>query len=331
LSDSIGSNERPSREPPRWLTPLRADGIMLFAALIWGLGFIVQILGARHLGPLSFTGFRFGLAALMLVPFLVRNGVSRADVVGGLVAGTVMAVAAVLQQWGMGATTAANGGFITATYVIIAPFFATVLGQHVGWPVWCGVALVLPGLWFLSIEGDYAFHAGDPFVLACAVGWACHILLIGQWASRVSLINFACIQFAVTGALGLAFGLPIERPTMENVLAAGWAIVIAAIFPTVIAFMLQSVAQRVAPAAHSAILLSFEAVFAMIAGVVLLSEDVTNRKALGAALMFAGMVVAQRSAGGAPRKSTDADRQRSKLDVAPQPTPDRRAEERATD
>ena len=268
---------------------------MLLAALIWGLGFIAQIIGARHLGPLSFTGFRFGLAALLLAPFLLRNRPSRDDLVGGLSAGTVMALGAILQQWGMGSTTAANGGFITATYVVIAPLLAVVLGQRVRWPVWCGVALVLPGLWFLSIEGDFVVRSGDPIILACAVAWAVHILLMGHWAGRVNAVNFAGVQFAVTGAAGLALGLPIEAPAVANILAASGAIAFAAIFPTVIAFTLQAIAQRVAPAAHSAILLSLEAAFAMVAGAALLGEPVSSRKLLGAGLMLAGMLVAQRS------------------------------------
>jgi drug/metabolite transporter (DMT)-like permease len=64
----------------------------------------------------------------------------------------------------------------------------------------------------------------------------------------------------------------------------------------VIAFGIQTVAQRVAPASHSAILLSFEAVFAMIAGIAFLGEEATARKVLGASLMFAGMIVAQMQA-----------------------------------
>jgi drug/metabolite transporter (DMT)-like permease len=278
------------------LTPLGADALMLLAALIWGLGFIAQILGSKHLGPLSFTGLRFGLAALLLAPLVlqVRRGAwTRNDLVGGLIAGIVMAIAAILQQWGMGDTTAANGGFITSTYVVIAPFLAFVLGHRVRWPVWVGVALVLPGLWLLSITDGYHYRGGDPFVLACAFAWAAHILLVGHWAPKVDALRFTFLQFALTGLIGTVFGLGLERPTTDAIMNAGGALLFAAIFPTVIAFGLQTVAQRVAPPAHSAILLSFEAVVALIAGILLLGESATHRQMLGAALMFAGMLAAQ--------------------------------------
>lgn len=275
------------------LTPIAADGLMLLAALIWGLGFIAQRLGSEHLGPLTFTGLRFGLGALILAPFVLRHRFTRDELVGGGVAGAVLAVSAILQQWGMGATTAGNGGFITSTYVVIAPLIAMTLGHHVRWPLWAGIALVLPGLWFLSIEKDFTFQPGDPFIAACAFGWATHILLMGRWADRVDALRFTFLQFALTGVVSTAVGLPLERPSLDNVAAAGWALGFAALFPTVIAFGLQTVAQRVAPPAHSAILLSLEALFAMIAGVMVLDERLDRSKILGASLMFAGMLIAQ--------------------------------------
>lgn len=275
------------------LTPLTADSLMLLAALIWGLGFIAQILGARHLGPLTFTGLRFGLGALLIVPFAFRVRPGRNEIVGGCVGGVVLALAAILQQWGMGSTTAGNGGFITSTYVVIAPFLAILLGHRVRWPVWAGLAILLPGLWFLSIDGDFSMQPGDRWIAACAFGWAVHIHIVGHWAERVNALQFTCIQFAITGVVGTALGLAVERPTLAAVEGALGALLFAAVFPTVIAFGIQTVAQRVAPAAHSAILLSFEAVFAMLAGIAFLGEEATGRKVLGASLMFAGMIVAQ--------------------------------------
>lgn len=296
------------------LTPLAADALMLLAALIWGLGFIAQILGSRDLGPLTFTGLRFGLAALLLTPIVLRSRFTRTELVGGGVAGVVMAIAAVLQQRGMGSTTAGNGGFITSTYVVIAPFLSMIAGHRVRWPVWVGVALVLPGLWFLSIEKDFTLQPGDPYIAACAFGWATHILLIGRWADRVDALRFTFLQFAITGVVGVALGIPIERPELAAVQSASAALLFAAIFPTVIAFGLQAVAQRVAPPAHSAILLSFEALFAMIAGVVILHEQTTQTKLLGAGLMFAGMLVAQIR----PRRASAADGDGNRNERAPQ-------------
>ncbi|MDZ4755409.1 MAG: DMT family transporter [Phycisphaerae bacterium] len=275
------------------LTPLAADGLMLLAAFIWGVGFILQKYGSELLGAFTFTGLRFLLAALLLVPFLFRGRFTSKELTRGAICGAVMAVAAVFQQWGIKTTTVGNAGFITSMYVVIAPFIALAFGQQIRRSIWMGLALVLPGLWFLSIDSEFAVQSGDPKILACAVAWAVHILLVGRWTRDVDALRFAFLQFAITGVTATALGFTIDGPTRAQIDAAKWLIILAGIFPTCVAFTLQMIAQRTAPATHAAILLSLEAVFAMLAGVLLLSEDVTSRKLTGAALMLAGMIVAQ--------------------------------------
>ena len=59
------------------------------------------------------------------------------------------------------------------------------------------------------------------------------------------------------------------------------------------AFTLQILAQRHAPPAHAAILMSLESVFAALFGWLLLDERLGPRGLAGASLMFAGMLVSQ--------------------------------------
>ena len=40
---------------------LRADILMLFTAMIWGVSFVAQRLGMDAIGPFLFTGLRFAL------------------------------------------------------------------------------------------------------------------------------------------------------------------------------------------------------------------------------------------------------------------------------
>jgi drug/metabolite transporter (DMT)-like permease len=55
------------------LTPLRADAILLLAALLWGIAFVPQQLGMAHVGPLTFVGAKFALGALCMLPLLGRK------------------------------------------------------------------------------------------------------------------------------------------------------------------------------------------------------------------------------------------------------------------
>jgi drug/metabolite transporter (DMT)-like permease len=60
-----------------------------------------------------------------------------------------------------------------------------------------------------------------------------------------------------------------------------------------IAYTLQVVAQKDAPPAHATIIMSLEGVFAVIGGVLFLSEPLGPRGILGFALILSGMLATQ--------------------------------------
>ncbi|MBB5400700.1 drug/metabolite transporter (DMT)-like permease [Paraburkholderia sp. JPY162] len=51
---------------------LRANVLMLIAAMIWGSAFVAQRLSLDTIGPFLFTGLRFLLGALVVLTMIVR-------------------------------------------------------------------------------------------------------------------------------------------------------------------------------------------------------------------------------------------------------------------
>ena len=287
-------------------TTFKADALLLLAAVIWGTGFVAQRAGMEHVGPMTFTGIRFAIAFLVLLPILClrrqrepqtdsQTGAStrRIYLLGGTVAGGVLFIGVSLQQIGLIYTTAGKAGFITGLYVVIVPIIGFFLRHRVRSATWIGAGLSAVGLYFLSVRGSLEMNRGDWYVLACAFVWATHVLIIGRLSPRADPIRLAAMQFAITSVLGLTAALLIEGMTLENVLAAKWAILYGGIFAVGVGFTLQVVGQRDAPAAHAAILLSLEAVFAAVAGGLILSEVLSRRELFGCALMLAGVLVSQ--------------------------------------
>jgi drug/metabolite transporter (DMT)-like permease len=269
-------------------------------------GFVAQRHGAEVFGPFGYTGIRFSLGALLLLPFVLRSAppiegldrrATRREYLkwGGL-AGLVMAIAAILQQAGMEETTAGHGGFITSLYVLFTPLLAILVGRAVGVEIWLACGLALWGLWLLSISpgaDGLTINRGDPLVLGCAFMWAIQILIVARASKVLEPLRFAFLQFAVTGILSLTIALAIEKPTLVQAGEAWGALLYGSVFSVCLAFVIQMVAQRVAPPTHAAIIMSLESVFGMAAGVWLLSEPLDGRKVLGASLMFAALLVAQ--------------------------------------
>jgi drug/metabolite transporter (DMT)-like permease len=278
---------------------LRSDLLLLLAAAIWGFAFVAQRMGMEHLGPLSFNAIRFVMGAAALAPVVWwrgRNGGAapwRVDLRRGLILGLVLFGGATLQQWGVVYTTAGKAGFITGLYVVLVPFLGLFVGQRTRARTWMGAVLAVAGLYLLTITGRFVMGLGDTLVLMGAVFWSVHVLLIGRWARHTEPVRLAALQFLVCGIISGAVGLPMEQPTMAAIADAAGPLLYAGLASTGIAYTLQVVAQRHAPPAHAAIILSLEAVFAVVGGMLLLGEILPTRGLVGCALMLAGMILSQ--------------------------------------
>jgi drug/metabolite transporter (DMT)-like permease len=281
---------------------LRADLLMLLTAMIWGSSFVAQRLGMDSIGPFLYSGLRFALAALILLPVLrLLEGRSSAAVVplnrqllrGGALMGLALALGINLQQVGLLFTSVTNSGFITGLYVIIVPLLGLLIGHKTGLGIWLGASLAVVGMFLLSVGEGFQVASGDWLQLAGAFVWGVHVLLVGFFAGRHDPLRLALVQFVTCALISLLLALIFEEIQLQAIIAAGPAILYGGVFGVAIGFTLQVVAQKDAIASHAAIILSLEAVFAAIAGAWLLGESLELRGYFGCALMFTGMLVAQ--------------------------------------
>lgn len=292
---------------------LRADGILLLVAAIWGSGFIAQSVAARSMGPLTFNSLRyflgFGLLACVLA-FMRKMQPTRGEVIGGVVLGAVMAGAAWMQQAGVEHTTAARAGFFTGLYVLLVPVAGLALGQRAGLSHVAGAVVAALGLWLLSGDVSGGLNKGDPLILGCAVLWAVHVALTGKLAPTADALRLAAVQFATVGVLSgaLALGLDHERARFATAADALLPVLYSGVLVIAVAFTLQIVAQREAPPTHAAVLMSLEAVFAAVLGWLLLSERLNSGEMGGCGLMLAGCLLSQLW----PHKRTPAERAKFK-------------------
>lgn len=280
---------------------LRADLLMLLTALIWGTTFVAQRLGMDEIGPFLYSGLRFALGALVLLPLLLYRPagaaapapISRGLLLGGGLLGLALTLGINLQQVGLLFTSVTNAGFITGLYVIMVPLLGLLIGQRTGLGTWLGASLAVVGMALLSIGADFRVAPGDWLQLAGALAWGVHVLLVGALASRHDPLRIAFLQFLTCAGLSLLLALLFEEIDSAAILRAGPAILYGGLISVGIGYTLQVVAQQHAIASHAAIILSLEAVFAAIAGALVLGESLLPRGYLGCALMLAGMLVAQ--------------------------------------
>jgi drug/metabolite transporter (DMT)-like permease len=288
---------------------LKSDTLLLLTSIIWGFAFVAQRAGMNYVGPFVFNGVRFALGSMSLLPLLLLNrkkgNASPAPsikpvILGGSLAGLTLFIGASLQQVGIIYTTAGKAGFITGLYVVIVPILGLFLKQQTEIGTWTGAMLAVVGLYFLSITGKFTLSAddfhevfGDLLQLIGAFFWAAHVHMIGRFSRKILPIKLAFFQFITCSILSLLMAIFVETITIQGILQAGIPIVYGGVLSVGVAYTLQVIAQRDAHPTHAAILLSLEAVFAVMGGWIVLGETLSLRGLFGCTLMLAGMLVSQ--------------------------------------
>ncbi|KQC10295.1 MAG: hypothetical protein APR54_03205 [Candidatus Cloacimonas sp. SDB] len=277
---------------------LRADLILLVSALIWGFAFVAQRAGMKYVGPFTFNGIRFILGALFLLPWIrirkIEDPASlRKTIRFGLPAGIILFTAAALQQVGIVYTSAGNAGFITGLYMIFVPVLGLISGRKTGAGIWLGVIFAATGMYLLTATSDLTVSRGNFLVLISAVCWALHVLTIDRFTKLIDPLRLAFTQFLICGILSGLIAIISEKIEINSIVAALIPILYGGLISVGIGFTLQVVAQKEAHPSHAALILSLEAVFAFLGGIVILQEILTGKRVVGCLLMLTGMVISQ--------------------------------------
>ena len=289
--------------------------LLILTAFIWGTAFVGQRQGMEHMGPITFNACRMALAALTIgtVSFVLRkrdaqkqqdmSDQSRREyrkntVIGGICCGFFLTIAALFQQMGMVYTTAGKGGFITAMYILLVPVINWILFKRKSRPlVWIAVLMGIAGIYLLCVTEGLTLEKGDALVMVCPFFFAGHILCCDYFVQRANPVELSAIQFFTVTVLSTIIAFIVENPTWQQVAEAVVPIVWLGVLSGGIGYTFQIIAQQYTDPTVASLLMSLEAVFAVLAGTVLLGERMSARELFGAAIMFAAIILAQIPAG----------------------------------
>ncbi len=285
--------------------------LLALAAIIWGSSFVAQTTGAEHVGPFTFIAMRSLLGSVALLPVILvmdtfkkksagvaYQKMTKADykylLMGGTACGVVLCAASCLQQLGIdGGTAPGMAAFITALYILLVPIFSVFLGKKIRPVIWVCVAVSLMALYLLCVKEGGRVQGSDLYVLACAVCYAVHILVIDKVSPRLDGVRLSALQFFVAGVIALVPMLLTEEVTLEALKSAAPSIAYSGIMSSGIAYTLQILGQQKTEPTIATMIMSLESVFGVLTAMVVLSQVPTLREAIGCVLMFAAIIVAQ--------------------------------------
>lgn len=288
--------------------------LLVITAIIWGLAFVAQEVGAEYVGTFTYNGVRFTLGALSLIPVILlfeREKLDKAQfkklAFASLITGTVLFAASALQQYGVElGTPAGKAGFITGLYTVIVPIMSLVVfRRRTNLYVWIGAVLAVCGLLLLNLDEKFtlSFGAGEISLFIGAIVWAVHILVIDKFVGEVSPLKFSMGQFVVCAAESMVCALLFEDISLSGIQMAAVPILYGGILSVGVAYTCQALGQKDSDPTAAAIVLSMESIFSVIGGVLILNAYMEIQGYIGCALIFGGIVLAQLKA---PSK-TDAE------------------------
>ena len=282
----------------------------ILAAFIWGTAFVAQDLCADSIGTFAFNATRYFIAVLALLVVIAvsdkakknrptptaeeKKAANKQLWLGGLCCGVALAIASNFQQAGMVAgTDAGKAGFITALYVVLVPVFGLFFKRKVSLPVWIAVVCSVVALYLLCIKGDFSLAAGDLLILVCAVCFAVHILVIDHFTAYCDGVKLSCLQFLFAGIISAVCMFLFETVDFAAIWSCILPLLYVGIFSCGVGYTLQILAQKDSNPTVVTILLSLESVFAVIAGAIILHQQMTAREYIGCVVMFVAVILAQ--------------------------------------
>ncbi len=287
--------------------------ILLLTAILWGTGFISQKLGNEVMPPMTFNAVRQLMASLVLTPVAIRglrasgylspknNPQSRIVfrkkrlLKAGILCGLFMLIGTATQQIGLLTVSAGKSGFISSIYIVFTPLFSVIVGSKVKRRTVLCIALAMMGFAVMSLKGGLGgATAGDWLTLVSAAGFAAQIVAVNCFVDKDNAILISQAQFFFCGLAGLVIAVIAEGPTIGAVFAGLPILLYQTLVPTAGGYTLQIIGQKYTDSSTAALIMSTEAIFAMIFGMLFLHEMMSVREIAGAVIIFGATILGQK-------------------------------------
>jgi drug/metabolite transporter (DMT)-like permease len=271
--------------------------ILLLAALCWGAGNVASKTVLDHLGPLTVTGLRCLLAALVIAPFGLSDlrNTSPGWAKSALGVSALFTVALVLQQMAYRFTSVTNVSFLVNTATVLTPVLGWLaLGHRVSLAVACAAPLTLFGALMMAGGANSLtrMNSGDLLCLGSAMAYAGWMVALSQHAVVYRRpLGTTLLQFCTGAAAVLPLALWDEAPSLGLIVQAAPELLTLGLFSTALAFGLQTWAQRYVPAATAAVLVSTESMFGAAGAYLLLGEQTAVLGLAGAAVILSAIAI----------------------------------------
>ncbi len=278
---------------------LIAKIVLLITTIIWGSSFVVLKDTLQDLPMYFVLIIRFlGGGILLGIIFIKKwKNCDLSTVWRGGVTGIILAVAYITQTIGLKYTTPGTNAFLTATYVVMVPFmmWAVTKKAPTVFNIIAAVVAVI-GIGLVSLDGaNGGFNfMGEGMTIVCSVFFALQIIFIAVLGKGKDGILFTVFELLFCGIIMLIFYLVKERniPIVFN-FSSSWKLAYLTVLGTAFALLAMTWGLENNDTNSSSLIMSLEAVFGVIFGIIVYKEKITLQLGVGFALIFIALICSE--------------------------------------
>jgi len=216
----------------------------------------------------------------------------------GILCGVLLGGGFLLQTEGIQRTTASRSGFFTGLLVVFVPVLEFFLfRKKPTLPALVALGLAFSGMALLAGRfgsgGAGSTTSGDLLTVACALVFAGHILALGRAAPRHPILGLLLCQLICVGLMAGLLGPLVETTHLPLTPRLWIGIAYLSILATLLAFGVQTWAQRQVTPVRIALLSSLEPVFAAGFAALLIGERLSSREWAGGSVIVFGVLVGE--------------------------------------
>ena len=260
--------------------------VLMLSAFLFGTTFLVvkDLLNSMNAANIVF--WRYLVASFL---FLIAGGIPNMHTLRDAAPlGFFLWLGYILQTQGLVTISTINSGVITGFYIVLTPIFSRwILKKKILRKTFLACFLGFAGIILLSYTGG-PLVIGNLITLACAASYALHIVFVQKNLKNNNIFQLMFVQSVIGFVLSIPFfDFEIITPNLDQI---KYILFLGAVV-NFGAFYLQLFGQRKVEASNAALILSMEAVFATLFGLIFVGEILSTINWIGILFTFISIYI----------------------------------------
>lgn len=271
-----------------------ANIMLVIVTIIWGGGFIATSAALDTITPFYIMMIRFMGASILpiIIAWKSLKTLRREEIFHGCIAGVFLFLAFAFQTFGLQYSTPSKNAFLTATNVIFVPYLLWMFMRRKPSHKEIIASLIcVVGIALLTLKPDaLMLTMGDVLSLICAVFFAAHIIALERYSAHINVFAMTAMQMLTAGIISSICAICLETPPLHINTTALGSLFFLIFGSTMLAYLLQTFAQKFTTANSASLILSMEALWASIFSFLFFQERMSLSMLIGAVMIFSSIL-----------------------------------------